>query len=110
MSNPIRLQIIWRDSSRTIFAIILLLLLHPIGNVQGAQSDVATKALHALFAAEWDYEMEQYPVWASTLGDRRWNDRWEDLSLDAIQKRYDHHRQVLIKLGKIDRGSLSPTD
>ena len=75
-----------------------------------AAGNAATKALHALFDAEWDYAMEQNPTWASSLGDRRWNDKWEDLSLDAIRKREDHAREALSKLGKIDRAKLSPAD
>jgi len=54
--------------------------------------------------------MEQHPTWASTLGDRRWNDRWSDISLEAIGKRHDHDIETLAKLKKIDRGALSSAD
>jgi uncharacterized protein (DUF885 family) len=70
----------------------------------------ATKALHDLFAAEWDYQLEQYPTWASRLGDRRWNDRWGDESLDAIDRRNRHYIEVLTQLGSIKREDLSPAD
>ena len=50
------------------------------------------------------------PTWASSLGDRRWNDRWSDNSLDAIYKRHDHDIATLNKLTKIDRAALSPSD
>ena len=89
---------------------VALLLFHASAQAQNNSSAEASKALHALFAAEWDYQMEQYPTWASTLGDRRWNDRWSDDSLEAITKRHDHDRQVLTKLAQIDRGMLSATD
>ena len=68
------------------------------------------KALHELFASQWDYQMEQHPTWASSLGDRRWNDRWTDLSLDAIERRHRHAISALAKLKTIDRDALSPPD
>ncbi|HSE86218.1 MAG TPA: DUF885 domain-containing protein [Candidatus Binatia bacterium] len=70
----------------------------------------ATKALHELFASEWDYQLEQYPTWASRLGDRRWNERWGDESLDAIDKRNRHYGEVLTQLESIKREELSPAD
>jgi uncharacterized protein (DUF885 family) len=70
----------------------------------------AAKVLHEIFSSEWDYWMEQYPTWASTLGDRRWNDRWGDRSLDAIDKRHTHTAAVLASLRAIDRQALSPSD
>jgi uncharacterized protein (DUF885 family) len=91
-------------------AVIAPLLLHGSTHAQVERINDATKALHALFAAEWDYQMEQYPTWASTLGDRRWNDRWSDNRLDAIARRHEHDRQVLLKLAQIDRAALSAAD
>jgi uncharacterized protein (DUF885 family) len=110
MFHPLAIQFISRESARAILAIFLLLLLHTSGYAQGRRPNLAASTLHALFAAEWDYDMEQYPAWASTLGDRRWNDRWEDLSMAAILKRHNHHREVLARLSKIDRGALPNAD
>jgi uncharacterized protein (DUF885 family) len=76
----------------------------------GSNASEAAKALHALFDTEWDYTMEQYPTFASTLGDRRWNDRWDDDSLEAIVKRQTHRTETLARLGKIDRAQLSTAD
>jgi uncharacterized protein (DUF885 family) len=90
--------------------IVALLLLHSGVQAQDSQSTEATKPLHVLFAAEWDYQMEQYPTWASTLGDRRWNDRWRDDSLEAIIRRHDHDGEVLARLTKIDPAALSAAD
>lgn len=60
--------------------------------------------------SEWDYEMQHNPVWASVLGDRRWNDRWDDLSLAAIQAEDRHHRDALARLKSFDPAQLSPDD
>src|SRR5512137_393298 len=90
---------------------VLLFIVLSIYQGAGAQqANAATKALHDLFAAEWDYDMQQSPEWASELGDRRWNDRWSDDSLEAYARRNQHNQDVLGQLSKIDRGSLSPAD
>jgi uncharacterized protein (DUF885 family) len=60
----------------------------------------------ALLKAEWDYTMEQSPTWASTLGDRRWNDRWPDMSLAAEAARQKHRLALLETLKAIPRDSL----
>ncbi|WP_394825815.1 DUF885 domain-containing protein [Pendulispora albinea] len=62
--------------------------------------------LRALLEREWDYELEHTPTYASVIGDRRWNDRWEDLSLSAIDAIDRHDRAVLSELATIDRALL----
>ena len=71
----------------------------------GRLSSERLKQLHDLFAAAWDYEMQQRPEEASELGDRRWNDRWTDMSLEAYARRDQHNQEVLAQLAKIDRSS-----
>jgi uncharacterized protein (DUF885 family) len=66
--------------------------------------------LHALFDAEWEHAMETSPTWASELGDRRWNDRWPDVSLAALERENAHDQQVLTQLAAIRRDALSPED
>lgn len=70
----------------------------------------ASTALKDLIQTEWDYDMQQRPEQASDLGDRRWNDRWSDESLEAISRRHAHHQEVLARLLKIDRAALSTPD
>lgn len=70
----------------------------------------AGKALNDFFESEWNYEMEQNPARASSLGDRRWNDRWGDRSLEAIRKDEEHTAGALARLARIDRAQLSPAD
>ncbi|HYT56571.1 MAG TPA: hypothetical protein VEQ38_17840, partial [Verrucomicrobiae bacterium] len=91
-------------------AIVFQFLLCAGSLAQDLRANDPAKTLHELFAAEWDYQMEQHPTWASSLGDRRWNDRWSDISLEAIFKRHDHDAETLAKLTKIDRAALAPVD
>ncbi|MFN2476448.1 MAG: DUF885 family protein [Chthoniobacterales bacterium] len=75
-----------------------------------AASNAAATELNAFFEAEWNYSLEQHPTRASSLGDRRWNDKWDDDSLEAIAKQEAHTRDALVRLGKFDRAKLSPAD
>jgi uncharacterized protein (DUF885 family) len=89
---------------------IILLLALLTTRVAFAETKDAGKPLHEFFDAEWNYEMEQSPVRASSMGDRRWNDRWGDQSLEAIRKREEHAKDALIRLKKFDRAQFSPAD
>ena len=87
---------------------LVLMVIFPV--MMLAAENEATKALHDLFDRDWEYQMEQNPLWASFLGDRRWNDKWQDESLSAIHARYEHARKMLKELHQVDRGQLSPQD
>ena len=69
-----------------------------------------SSALAALFAEDWQYHLSHSPTYASTLGDRRWNDRWDDLSLAGIEADHQHDVGYLEKLGRLTRGKLSGAD
>jgi uncharacterized protein (DUF885 family) len=73
-------------------------------------ADNSTQALHALFDRDWEYQMEQDPVNASQLGDRRWNDKWPDVTLPSLQAQFQHENATLRELHAIDRKRLSPED
>lgn len=66
--------------------------------------------LHALLAAEWEHSMQVNPTWASRLGDRRWNDQWDNVSPAAVEREHQHAKKVLQKLDAIPRSELSPAD
>jgi uncharacterized protein (DUF885 family) len=67
-------------------------------------------ALQALFEREWEWELAQDPVGASYLGDRRWNDRWPDISAESLAARQSHREAVLKELAAVPREELSPVD
>jgi uncharacterized protein (DUF885 family) len=75
-----------------------------------AQSPDAAKALNQLFATEWERGLVEFPENASLNGDNRFNDRWTDYGLDAIQQRQSEDRAALRTLRAIDRGALAPAD
>ena len=77
-------------------ALIVFVLRAPA--IFAAENKEAGKALNDFFEAEWNYDMEQSPVRASFMGDRRWNDRWGDQTLEAIRKREEHAKETLAAL------------
>ncbi|MDX1518157.1 MAG: DUF885 domain-containing protein [Woeseiaceae bacterium] len=88
---------------RTIAAALALLAASP------ALAD-ATNDFKALLDDAWEFQMSEYPLFASYLGDRRYNDRWTDQSLDAIANRQQATRDFLARLYAIDRAALSDAD
>jgi uncharacterized protein (DUF885 family) len=94
------------------FLILLAFLLFNFSIVfaQNSNQNGATKQLYALFDAEWENNLRENPTFASYLGDKRYNDRWEDRSLAAIERRHRRNTEVLEKLKKIDRSQLSVSD
>ena len=84
---------------RLLLAVILLSLApslraDPAGDFAGLLDEV------------WQWRLATYPTFASELGDKRYNDRWEDLSLDAIDRRQAERREFLRRLYAIDRTAL----
>ena len=66
--------------------------------------------LHRLFAADWDYAMREYPEAATWFGYPGQNNRWTDVSLDAIDRRNRELENPRRVLATIDRARLSPSD
>ena len=58
-----------------------------------AQPDSAGDRLHTLFQKEWDHTLRESPMFASSLGDRRYNNRWDDRSAEAIRRRHEHQNR-----------------
>jgi uncharacterized protein (DUF885 family) len=91
----------------TLFAILLFLMQMPTAL---AQDPALTQRFHNLLADEWEYTLREAPTFASHLGDKRYNDRWPDVSLAAIARRHEHQQEVLAKLATIDSQQLSAAD
>jgi uncharacterized protein (DUF885 family) len=69
-----------------------------------------TEEFYQLLDDAWEWELDENPLRASKLGDRRANDRWADRSLEAIERRFQDRRAFLARLRSIDTASLSEQD
>ena len=70
----------------------------------------ATRALHALFESSWERELRADPTAATFLGDARFNDRWTDVSIAALESRHRDDVFTLAALQKIPRAALAAND
>ncbi|MCA1633236.1 MAG: DUF885 domain-containing protein [Acidobacteria bacterium] len=105
----------WKSLTLAVLAALLIFNAPPAG-AQRPQADAkaakggAGVMLHKLFDEEWEWTMQQYPTFASSLGDRRFNDRWEDAGLEAVERRQQHRLDTQKRLRSIERARLAPAD
>jgi len=68
------------------------------------QSDLEArrKSLNDLLAERWEYTLRTSPIFASILGDKRWNDQLDDFSQKAIDDDLDQSRKFLVRFAAID--------
>jgi uncharacterized protein (DUF885 family) len=69
-----------------------------------------TKALHALFHDYWEENLKRQPEFASTLGDKRYNDQVSDYSVKAVNDWLAAGQELLMKLAAVDSTGLSDQD
>jgi uncharacterized protein (DUF885 family) len=86
--------------------------LHSIASpapIQTTQTDVTARrrALNDLFAQYWEERLSHSPEFASTIGDKRFNDQLTDYSVDAYNQELARGRDFLTRLGQIDTTGLS---
>jgi len=100
---------------KQIFVIAISIFVASIGGVKVADADVGSRpaaqgALYGLFEEAWELDMQDNPVWASMLGDRRFNRAWGELSAASFERRRMANAAILKRLDSIDQESLSPQD
>ncbi|MFP2910581.1 DUF885 domain-containing protein [Pyxidicoccus sp. 3LFB2] len=96
--------------SRAVLLLVVGFLAMLPSDAEARKPDATAAALHSLIQREWQYQLEHSPTYASVSGDRRWNDRWDDLSLEALEADHQHNLQVVAQLKKLDRKKLSVAD
>jgi uncharacterized protein (DUF885 family) len=65
------------------------------------------KLLNDLFAQIWEDRLSHSPEFASTIGDKRFNDQLTDYSVEAYNQQLARNRQYLTRLGEIDTAGLT---
>ncbi|GGH04629.1 DUF885 domain-containing protein [Silvibacterium dinghuense] len=65
------------------------------------------KALNALFDQIWQDRLKHEPEFASTIGDKRYNDQLTDYSVDAYNEELARGRDYIVQLGSIDTTGMS---
>ena len=66
--------------------------------------------LHQLFGLDWDHSLHESPEFATEVGFPGLNDRWSDISLDAVARRKRELRAPLKVIASIKREKLSGAD
>lgn len=70
----------------------------------------AARTFHDLLARDWAYWTEQFPEWATVVGESGHNHRWTSLAPEAIDARVSHLRNLDGELARIDRDALGDAD
>ncbi|WP_082662107.1 DUF885 domain-containing protein [Terracidiphilus gabretensis] len=90
-----------------------LAIIPPAAHAQAAQPaplEDRRKALNDLFAQYWDATMKLSPEEASSLGDKRYNDKISDYSPRAFNAWIAREQEFLVRLAAIDPTGFSETE
>src|SRR5450432_1845768 len=92
----------------SLLALAALILIPNLTALHG-QSDAAPgpvedrrKALNALFDQFWEASLEHSPEFASSIGDKRYNDQISDYSVKALNAWVEREQNYMLKLAAID--------
>jgi uncharacterized protein (DUF885 family) len=90
-----------------------LVIIPPAAHAQAGQPaplEDRRKALNDLFAQYWDATMKLSPEEASSLGDKRYNDKISDYSPRAFNAWIAREQEFLVRLAAIDPTGFSETE
>lgn len=73
------------------------------GKQRPANPNEPSPTLYELLDSQWDFLMHEYPEWATDLGYPGKNDRWTDMSFDAIERREDDANEFIKILRRDNR-------
>jgi uncharacterized protein (DUF885 family) len=70
----------------------------------------AQSPVNALADWFWEEFLEQQPLWATMLGDDRWDDRWDDPSAVGRERELATLRELMARADEIDAPDLDAED
>lgn len=85
---------------------LLFLVLLPTALSASPESEDAR--LTRLLDQEWEWQLSQFPTYATYAGDPRYQDRMADYSEEAIERRREHARALVGRVRAIDPTTLAP--
>jgi uncharacterized protein (DUF885 family) len=91
----------------TIFLLLVTTLLPALAADTQPSLDSRRKALHDLLAEQWEYTLKTNPEYASILGDKRYNDQLEDVSMAAVLADLEMTRKFRARFEAIDTSGFS---
>lgn len=74
------------------------------------EQDDPAEQLHQLFEEAWEYGLEQYPFFATQVGDHTYNDKLPDVSVEAKMQLLEQEKKFLTRLQSINREALNAAD
>jgi len=90
-------------ANRICFATSALLICAAFSAAQTAPTlEARRKALNDLLAEQWEYRLRTSPLFASFLGDKRWNAELDDFSQAAIDKDLQESQKFVARFEAID--------
>jgi uncharacterized protein (DUF885 family) len=90
-----------RSASRIVLGLSLLWPLVCASQSQPSL-DARRKALSDLLAERWEYTLRTQPIFATIVGDKRWNDQLGDFSEEAVLKDLEQARKFLARFDAVD--------
>ena len=94
----------------SLFVLAIAIAAHGNPARAGSPTETTAQRLHALFQAQWEYEMRTQPEFATALGDNRYNDRLGDDSAQFHQHDLQQNREFLSRFEAMAVAGLSAQD
>ena len=82
---------------RFLICLLTVAMLIPAAGAAATPADIEArrKVLNDLLHEQWEYTMRTSPIYASILGDKRYNDKLDDFSQSAIDDNLEQTRRFL---------------